>query len=159
MINLFQPRAKSFGAAFVGHRGAAPERAVFADPAASGMFLAAGALGLQEGDEVVLPAPSFLAAADPVRAHGGRPVFCDVDPGTLSSTWEGIEPAVTERTRAVVALQYGGYPGDMERIAERCRALGIVLIEDAARSAAPPRRSVEWRGAEARRGVPVGAVR
>ncbi|GLX23083.1 MULTISPECIES: DegT/DnrJ/EryC1/StrS family aminotransferase [Streptomyces] len=146
MINLFPPRAgadeKAFEAAFGEHPRVAPEHAVFVHAAASGMSLAAEALGLQDGDEVVLPSFSYLTAAGAVLAHGGRPVFCDVDPRTLNPTWEGIEAAVTERTRAVVAPHHGGHPGDIERIAARCRELGIVLIEDAAR-----------------RGSPVGSVR
>ncbi|MFD0356846.1 DegT/DnrJ/EryC1/StrS family aminotransferase [Streptomyces sp. NPDC127110] len=156
MINLFQPqvgaepleavagvfeerrlghgsRTKAFEAAFAEHFGT-PGHVAFVNSATSGLFLAAEALGLRDGDEVVLPSRSYLAAANAVLAHGGRPVFCDVDPRRLNPTWEDIEAAVTERTRAVVALHHAGHPGDIERIAARCRELGIVLIEDAARS-------------------------
>ncbi|MFJ3883266.1 DegT/DnrJ/EryC1/StrS family aminotransferase [Streptomyces sp. NPDC090077] len=130
------PRTKAFEAAFAEHLGVAPEHVVFINSATSGLFLAAEALDLQEGDEVVLPSLSFLAAANAILAHGGRPVFCDVDPRTLNATLEDIEAALTERTKAVVVLHYGGYPGDIVRIAERCRELGITLIEDAACSVA-----------------------
>ncbi|WP_050780097.1 DegT/DnrJ/EryC1/StrS family aminotransferase [Streptomyces sp. C] len=130
------PRTKAFEAAFAEHPGVAPEHVGSVGWAASGLFLAAGALGLRDGDEVVLPSLSFLAAANAVLAHGGRPVFCDVDPRTLNPTWEEYEAATTERTRAVVTLHQGGHPGDIERIAARCRELGIVLIEDAACSVA-----------------------
>ncbi|MEU9716952.1 aminotransferase class I/II-fold pyridoxal phosphate-dependent enzyme [Streptomyces sp. NPDC047976] len=145
------PRTKSFEAAFAEHFGA-PGHVAFVNSATSGLFLAAGALGLQDGDEVVLPSRSFLAAADAVLAHGGRPVFCDVDPRTLNPTWEDIEAAVTERTRAVVALHDGGHPGYIERIAARCRRLGIVLIEDAARSVAPFGDLAKW-GLDAMKGL------
>ncbi|WP_331719210.1 DegT/DnrJ/EryC1/StrS family aminotransferase [Streptomyces sp. NBC_00158] len=130
------PRTKAFEAAFAEHLGVAPEHVVFINSATSGLFLAAEALDLQEGDEVVLPSLSFLAAANAILAHGGRPVFCDVDPRTLNVTLEDIEASLTERTKAVVVLHYGGYPGDIVRIAARCRELGITLIEDAACSVA-----------------------
>ncbi|MDA5283005.1 DegT/DnrJ/EryC1/StrS family aminotransferase [Streptomyces sp. NPDC054904] len=126
------PRTKAFEAAFAEHLGVAPEHVVFINSATSGLFLATEALDLRDGDEVVLPSLSFLAAANAVLGTGGRPVFCDVDPRTLNPTLEDVEAVLTERTRAVVVLHYGGYPGDIVRIAARCRELGITLIEDAA---------------------------
>ncbi|MEU9031021.1 DegT/DnrJ/EryC1/StrS family aminotransferase [Streptomyces sp. NPDC048383] len=126
------PRTKAFEAAFAEHLGVAAEHVVFINSATSGLFLATEALDLRDGDEVVLPSLSFLAAANAILGTGGRPVFCDVDPRTLNPTLEDIETVLTERTRAVVVLHYGGYPGDIVRIAARCHELGITLIEDAA---------------------------
>ncbi|RSS54728.1 DegT/DnrJ/EryC1/StrS family aminotransferase [Streptomyces sp. WAC07061] len=130
------PRTKAFEAAFAEHLGVAPEHVVFINSGTSGLFLATELLDLEEGDEVVLPSLSFLAAANAIVTAGGRPVFCDVDPRTLNPTLEDVERALTDRTKAVVILHYGGYPGDIVRIAERCRELGITLIEDSACSVA-----------------------
>ncbi|MFF5707451.1 DegT/DnrJ/EryC1/StrS family aminotransferase [Streptomyces sp. NPDC012794] len=130
------PRTKAFEAAFAEHLGVAPEHVVFINSGTSGLFLATELLDLEEGDEVVLPSLSFLAAANAVVTSGGRPVFCDVDPRTLNPTLEDVERSLTDRTKAVIVLHYGGYPGDIVRIAERCRELGITLIEDSACSVA-----------------------
>ena len=130
------PRTKAFEAAFAAHLDVAPEHVIFINSGTAGLFLAVESLDLEEGDEVVLPSLSFLAAANAVTTAGGRPVFCDVDPRTLNPTLEDIERALTERTRAVVVLHYGGYPGEIARIARRCRELGIALVEDAACSVA-----------------------
>ncbi len=129
------PRTKAFEAAFAEHLGVAPEHVVFINSGTSGLFLATELLDLEEGDEVVLPSLSFLAAANAIMTSGG-PVFCDVDPRTLNPTLDDIEQVLTDRTKAVIVLHYGGYPGDIVRIAERCRELGITLIEDSACSVA-----------------------
>lgn len=126
------PRSKEFEAGFAEHIGVGAEHTVFINSCTAGLFLAVELLGLGEGDEVVMPSISFVAAANAVAGSGALPVFCDVDPRTLNPTVEHIEGALTERTRAVVVLNYGGYPGDIARIAARCRELGIPLIEDAA---------------------------
>ncbi|GAA4688815.1 DegT/DnrJ/EryC1/StrS family aminotransferase [Streptomyces chumphonensis] len=130
------PRTKAFEAAFAEHLGVDADHVLFLNSGTSGLFLALESLDLAEGDEVVLPSPSFVAAANAVLTCGARPVFCDVDPRTLNPTAEDVERALTPRTKAVVVLHYGGVPGDVVRIAERCAAAGIALVEDAACSVA-----------------------
>ncbi|MCZ2526335.1 DegT/DnrJ/EryC1/StrS family aminotransferase [Streptomyces sp. HB2AG] len=126
------PRTKAFEAAFGEYLGVPPEHVVFLNSGTSGLFLAAEVLGLSEGDEVVLPSMSFLAAANAVVVRGARPVFCDVDARTMNPSWADIEAVLTPRTRAVLLLHYGGYPGEVASIALRCRERGIALIEDSA---------------------------
>ncbi|MFV0129290.1 DegT/DnrJ/EryC1/StrS family aminotransferase [Streptomyces sp. HMX112] len=130
------PRTKEFEAAFAAHLGVGPEHVVFLNSGTSGLFLALESLGLQDGDEVVLPSLSFLAAANAVLTSGARPVFCDADPRTLNPTATDVERSLTDRTKAVVVLHYGGCPGDIVRIAELCRERGVALVEDAACSVA-----------------------
>lgn len=130
------PRTEAFEAAFAAHLQVDAEHVVFLNSGTAGLLLAVESLDLAEGDEVVLPSPSFVAAANAVVAGGGRPVFCDVDPRTLNPTAEHVEQAVTDRTKAVLVLHYGGSPGDITRIAELCRRRDIALIEDAACSVA-----------------------
>ncbi|GAA0896620.1 MULTISPECIES: DegT/DnrJ/EryC1/StrS family aminotransferase [Streptomyces violaceusniger group] len=126
------PRTKAFEAEFAAHVGVDPEHMIFLNSGTAGLFLALECLGLEEDDEVVLPSLSFLAAANAVLSVRARPVFCDVDPRTLNPDAAHIEAALTDRTKAVVVLHYGGYPGDIEAIAELCRDRDIPLVEDAA---------------------------
>jgi len=130
------PRTEAFEAAFAAHIGVDPANVIFLNAGTSALFLAIELLDLADGDEVVLPSVSFIAAANAIVSFGGRPVFCDVDRRTLNPTLEDIQAVVTPRTRAVVILHYGGYPGDVVRIAEFCKERGIELIEDAACSVA-----------------------
>ncbi|MEU3834425.1 DegT/DnrJ/EryC1/StrS family aminotransferase [Streptomyces microflavus] len=126
------PRTKAFESAFADHIGVGADHVIFLNSGTAGLFLALETLDLREGDEVVLPSLSFLAAANAILACGARPVFCDVDARTLNPTLEDVESVLTSRTKAVVVLHYGGYPGDIARIAERCRQTDITLVEDAA---------------------------
>jgi dTDP-4-dehydro-2,3,6-trideoxy-D-glucose 4-aminotransferase len=126
------PRTRAFEEKFAEHLGVEPDRLVFINCATAGLFLSTELLGLGEGDEVVLPSLSFVAAANAVAARGARPVFCEVDARTLNPTADDIARAVTPRTKAVMVLHYGGYPGDIAAIADLCRERGIALIEDAA---------------------------
>ncbi|MEV1087189.1 DegT/DnrJ/EryC1/StrS family aminotransferase [Streptomyces microflavus] len=130
------PRTKAFESAFADHIGVGADHVIFLNSGTAGLFLALETLDLREGDEVVLPSLSFLAAANAILACGARPVFCDVDARTLNPTLEDVESVLTSRTKAVVVLHYGGYPGDIARIAERCRQTDITLVEDAACSVA-----------------------
>ncbi|WP_320774421.1 DegT/DnrJ/EryC1/StrS family aminotransferase [Streptomyces sp. CRN 30] len=126
------PRTRKFEEEFAGHLGVAPEQILFINSATAGLFLATELLGLSAADDVVLPSMSFVAAANAVAASGARPVFCDVDERTLNPTVAHVEAALTPRTKAVLILHYGGYPGDVEAIAALCRERGVTLIEDAA---------------------------
>jgi aminotransferase len=130
------PRTKAFEAAFAAHLGVDAEHVVFLNSGTAGLFLALESLDLARGDEVVLPSLSFVAAANAILTTGATPVFCDVDARTLNPTAEDVERALTDRTRAVVVLHYGGYPGEVARIAELCRERGVTLVEDAACSVA-----------------------
>lgn len=97
-----------------------------------GLFQAVAALGLAPGDEVLLPAVSFVGAANAILAHGARPVLCDVDRRTLNPTPEHVEAAITPRTKAIIVLHYGGHPGWIEEIAAIAYTRSLKLIEDAA---------------------------
>jgi aminotransferase len=155
MINLFQPtlgerelaavrevfdsgwigrggRTSSFEEAFARHIGVGREHVTSVNSCTEGLFVAMELLGVGPGDEVVLPTISFVGAANAVAARGARPVFCDVDPSTLNPTVEHVADRLSGRTRAVIVLHYGGYPGDVPYIAKLCRDQGIVLVEDAA---------------------------
>ncbi|MCM3920964.1 DegT/DnrJ/EryC1/StrS family aminotransferase [Frankia sp. AiPs1] len=126
------PRTEAFEAAFAAHLGVPADRVIFLNSGTAGLFLGLETLNLGPGDEVVLPSTSFVSAANAIMVTGARPVFCDVDPGTQNPGVEDVRRVVTPRTRAVVVLHYGGYPGRVTEIAEYCREEGLTLLEDAA---------------------------
>ncbi|MEU6077422.1 DegT/DnrJ/EryC1/StrS family aminotransferase [Micromonospora sp. NPDC047074] len=128
----YGPRAERFEAEFASHVGVPPENMIFINSATSGLFLAVELLGLSPGDEVVVPSEGFVANANVILTAGARPVFCDVDPRTLNPSAADVERAMSPRTRAVMVLHYGGYPGQIAEIAELCQRRGVTLIEDAA---------------------------
>jgi dTDP-4-amino-4,6-dideoxygalactose transaminase len=88
--------------------------------------------GLHPGDEVIVPDFAFVSTANAFALRGAVPVFVDVDPDTLNIDPAAIERAVTERTRAIVVIHYGGVACDMMRIKRIADRHGLVLIEDAA---------------------------
>ena len=89
---------------------------------------------VKEGDEVIMPSISFVAAANAVVNIKAKPVFCDVDKHTLNPSVEDIEKCITKKTKAVIVLHYAGVPCDIERIQELCSHHNIKLIEDNASS-------------------------
>ena len=78
--------------------------------------LALNALGIGAGDEVIVPANTFVATAEAVMLAGATPRFADVSPGTLLLTPEQLEAAVTDRTRAVIVVHLYGQMPDMDEI-------------------------------------------
>lgn len=103
--------------------------------------LALRAIGLEPGDEVIVPAVTFVASASAVVLTGGVPVFVDVDPDTYQLDPDAVEAAITDRTVAVEAVHYGGYPADMDRLVEIADEHDLYLVEDAAEA-----HGTEWRG-------------
>jgi dTDP-4-amino-4,6-dideoxygalactose transaminase len=96
--------------------------------------LALAALGVQPGDEVILPANTYIATALAVSAVGARPVLVDCDPGTYLIEPGQIEPAITPRTRAVIPVHLTGQAADMDAVGELARAHGLWVVEDAAQA-------------------------
>lgn len=99
------------------------------------------AAGVGVGDEVVVPSYTFVATAAAVALVGAVPVFVDVSPDTYCIDVAAVEAAVTERTRAVIAVHLAGQPADLDALVTLCRARGVRLIEDAAQA-----HCAEWKG-------------
>ena len=106
--------------------------------------LALAALGIGPGDEVIVPANTFIATVEAVAAVGAVPVMIDVDPATLLMTGEAVRAACTPRTAAVIAVHLYGQPVDMDAIRAVAEPAGIAVIEDAAQA-----HGATWRGARA----------
>ena len=83
------------------------------------------------GDEVVTSPYSFVASANCAIYEGATPVFADIDPRTLNLVPAAVEAAITERTRAVVAVDIYGYPCELDELRAICEPRGIALIQDA----------------------------
>ncbi|HWY42934.1 MAG TPA: DegT/DnrJ/EryC1/StrS family aminotransferase [Candidatus Sulfotelmatobacter sp.] len=99
------------------------------------------ALGVQPGDEVIVPDFTFIATASAVLTEGALPVLVDIDRETLCIDAELAEAAITPRTKAIVAVDMGGNPADLDALSALCEKRGLALIEDCAHAHAS-----EWRG-------------
>ncbi len=96
--------------------------------------LVLSALGIGPGDEVLVPANTFVATAEAVVTVGATPVFVDVDPGSLLITAEEIAAAITPQTRAVMVVHLYGQIAEMDDIMAVTNAAGIHVVEDAAQA-------------------------
>jgi perosamine synthetase len=97
----------------------------------AGLFLALQALGISEGDEVIVPSFAFIAVANVVVQCRARPVFADIDPVTLNLTADSIRAAITPRCKAILVVHTFGVPADMEPILALAREYSLGVIEDA----------------------------
>ncbi|MBV8202658.1 MAG: DegT/DnrJ/EryC1/StrS family aminotransferase [Acidobacteria bacterium] len=101
----------------------------------SALHGAVAAAGVEPGDEVLVPALTFLASAAAVVHHQGLPVFVDVDPLTFNLDPARLAAAITGRTRAVIAVHLSGLPAAMDEILAIARPRGIKVIEDLSQAA------------------------
>ena len=98
-------------------------------------------LGLRPGDEVIVPAITFVASASGVLMARGIPVFADCIPETCQIDPEDIERKITERTKGIVVVHYGGYPVDFTRVLDVAKRHGLFVLEDCAHA-----QGTEWEG-------------
>jgi dTDP-4-amino-4,6-dideoxygalactose transaminase len=125
------PVTERFEKTFSEYMGGGNAIAVSSGTAA--LHLALAALGLREGDEIILPSLTFVATANAVLYVGAKPVFADiVGTGDLNISAQEIEKKVTKRTKAIIVMHYGGYPCDMKSIMKIAKRDGLYVIEDAA---------------------------
>lgn len=92
------------------------------------------AAGIGPGDEVITTPITFAASANCVLYCGGRPVFADINPETYNIDPDCIEKCITDKTKAVVAVDFTGQAVEVDRIREICDRHGLIFIEDAAHS-------------------------
>jgi perosamine synthetase len=123
------PKLIEFEAAFTKLTGM--EHAVAVSSGTAGLHLALHALGIGEGDEVIVPSFSFIAVANAVRYERAVPVFVDIDPVSLNLSTTAVERAITQRTRAILAVHTFGVPAEIHALLEIARRHGLVMIEDA----------------------------
>ena len=92
------------------------------------------AAGIEPGDEVIVPAFTFIASAMAVVHQGGVPVFCDVDPRTYNVDPARVEERISERTKAIMPVHLHGLPADMAEIRAVASRHGLAVVEDAAQA-------------------------
>jgi dTDP-4-amino-4,6-dideoxygalactose transaminase len=125
-------RIAGFEEAFAGFLGSDSHCTAVANGTAA-LHLAMLALEIGPGDEVVIPALTFVADANVVALSGARPVLADCgSPDNWNVTADSIAQKISDKTKAVVVVHYAGFPCDMPAIVELCRDRGIHLVEDVA---------------------------
>ena len=92
------------------------------------------ALGVGDGDHVIVTPRTFIASASCAVMRGARPVFADIDPESQNITAETIQKKITPRTKAIIAVHLAGWPCDMDLIMELARRKGLKVIEDCAQA-------------------------
>ena len=102
------------------------------------------ALDFDIGDEIIVPAYTYVASATCVLQNNLVPIFVDIDPDTYNIDSTGIEQAITDRTRAIMVVHFGGQPADMDRIMQIAFKHNLIVIEDAAHA-----HGCEWQGKKA----------
>jgi dTDP-4-amino-4,6-dideoxygalactose transaminase len=125
------PRTAEFERALAEYVGARHALGVTNGTAA--LHLICHAAGLGAGDEVIVPSLTFVASVNAIAYTGASPVFADI--AALESPWPGaaaVEAAITPRTRAIMAVAYGGHPGEIAALRELASTRGLALLEDAA---------------------------
>lgn len=103
--------------------------------------------GISAGDEVLVPLFTCTATNIPLLYIGAKPVFVDIDPGTLNMSVEDARRRVTEKTKAIVCVHYAGLPCRMDDLRELADEIGVPIIEDAAHAL-----GAQWRG------EPIGSI-
>ena len=124
------PEVSAFEREFAEYVGAPHACAVSNCTAA--LHLALLAVGVQPGDEVITVSHSFIATANAVRYCGAAPVFVDIQPGTFNIDPDKIRPAITARTKCILAVHQMGMPCDLKVILAIARQRGLKVVEDAA---------------------------
>ncbi len=96
------------------------------------LHMACFAAGIKEGDEVIVSSMTFAASANAVLYCGGTPVFADIDPVTYNIDPDRIEEKITDKTKAIIPVDFSGQSVDMDRIKEIADKHDLIIIEDAA---------------------------
>lgn len=123
------PKTKEFEEEFARYIGT--RYAVAVNSATAALHLALKAMGI-EGGEVVTTPMTFVSTSHAILYNDATPVFCDIEPDTLNIDAGKIEGCLSEKTKAILVVHYGGYPVDMDRVLEIAKANNLKVIEDVA---------------------------
>ncbi|HTK82439.1 MAG TPA: DegT/DnrJ/EryC1/StrS family aminotransferase [Bacteroidota bacterium] len=124
------PRVKEFEAALSEKLGLVNPVAL--NSGTTALHLALVVAGIGPGDEVIIPAQTFVATGLAVQMQGAKPVFADIDKMTGNISPEDIRKKITPLTKAIMPVHWAGYPCDMDEIGEIARQHNLIVIEDAA---------------------------
>lgn len=98
------------------------------------LHLALIALDIKEGDEVIVPALTFVASVNVIKYVGAKPIFVDIEPDTFNLNIEKLEPLITKKTKAIMTVDLYGHPVDFDRVKKICKKHNLKLISDSAES-------------------------
>jgi len=118
------PKVAQFEEEFKEYVGA--KYAIAVASCTAGLHLSVVALGIKEGDEVIVPALTFAATANAVIHSGAKPVFADVDRDTMTLDFDDVRRKITSRTKAIIPVHFAGRAVDMEKLYEH--AMNTVSI-------------------------------
>jgi perosamine synthetase len=121
---------KQFEQEFAKYVGA--RHAIAVNSGTAGLHLGLNAVGIQEGDEVLVPTMTFAATAEVVLYFKAKPVLVDCQPGTFNMDPKELERKITKKTKAIIPVHFGGQPCEMDRILEIASQHHLKVIEDAA---------------------------
>jgi perosamine synthetase len=124
------PKVAEFEDKFSRHTGA--RHSIATTSCTTALHLAVRALGLKPGDEVIVPAFTWVSTANVVEYEGGTPVFCDIDLTTFNIDVDRLEALITPRTVGMIPVHLFGLCADMPRILAAARRHGLWIVEDAA---------------------------
>lgn len=123
---------KNFEAAYARYCGT--NSAIGVGNGTDALLLIFWALGLSPGDEVITTSMSFIATVEPLIALGLKPVLVDIEPDTYNLDPDKVKAAITENTKAILAVHLYGQPADMDRLDALAKAHDLYLIEDSAQA-------------------------
>ena len=131
-ISTFGPFVPEFEEKFA--RYISSKGAVAVQSGTAALHMALYELGIREGDEVIVPALTFIATINPILYVGAKPVIVDVDPETWNIDPEEVKKAITENTKAIVPVHLYGNPCDMDETMKIAKKYNLYVIEDATES-------------------------
>ncbi len=124
------PSVKAFEDKVAGYVGA--KYAIAVSNGTAALHSACFAAGIKEGDEVIVTPITFAASSNCVLYCGGKPVFVDIDPRTYNIDVDKIKEKITEKTKAIIPVDFTGQVVDIDRINEIAKKQNLIVIEDAA---------------------------
>src|SRR5208337_4565006 len=107
-------------------------QAISVNSATAGMHMALSALNIGPGDEIITPSMTFASTVNMIALRSAKPVFVDIDYGTLSVNPDLIEEKITKKTKGIIPVHFAGAPADMDKILNIARRHRLFIIEDAA---------------------------
>lgn len=131
-LYILSEEVASFERAFSAYVGA--EHGIGVNSGSDALYLALRALDIQQGDEVILPAHTFVSTADAIVRNGGTPVFVDIDPETYTIDPDAVKEQLTPDTAAVIPVHLYGQPAEMAPLQELAAEHDFALIEDASQA-------------------------
>ena len=131
-VSTVGPFVSKFEEKFAGYIGV--RKAVSVQSGTAALYMALYELSIEKGDEVIVPALTFVGSINPILYAGAKPVIVDVDPETWNIDSEEIKKAITKNTKAIIPVHLYGNPCDMDAIMKIAKEYNLYVIEDATES-------------------------